>query len=126
MKLGVAALAAGILASASAFAQTGRYQDIVDVCANSGDPTATPEYCTCSAEKLVALSDMDQLLLVEFTKWMLATPQPTDADVQALAVDLKSRTGLATDEEYQQHMTTVGNAATAADQACMKGPAPAQ
>ena len=124
MKLAVAAVTAAMMMSAGAVAQTGHYQEIVDVCVGSGDPTATPDYCACSAGKLTSLSDTDQVLLVEFTKWSLANANPTEEQKKLLFADLKARTGLATDEEIGTHLTVVGNAATAADEACMP-PAPA-
>lgn len=125
MKL-VMAAAAAVLISAGAFAQTGHYQEIVDVCAGSGDPTATPDYCACSAGKLAVLPDMDQIILVEVTKWSLANPNPTEDQKKTFVADMRARTGLATDEELSARVNAVGDAAAAADAACMaQSPAPA-
>ena len=115
MKFALAAALA--LVSTNAFADTGHYRELFDVCINSNDPTATQAYCTCSAERLAQLSEPEQLLLIEMATRHLRTPNPTPNQAKRIEAELRAQHN--GDDGFAAHLNTAKQAATAAAAACM-------
>lgn len=92
---------------------TGRYQELYDVCATSGDPTATTDYCSCSAEILSGVSDQEQLLLLSLSRLHIAGTLN-----ETTMRELQTSLGL-DDAAYQALLTQAGNTGSQADAACL-------
>lgn len=88
-------------------------QELYDVCAGSGDATATPGYCGCSADVLAALPEQQQLLLLAVSRLHVAgnLNEQTIKEVQtSMGLD---------DASFQALFTEAGNAGSQADAACI-------
>lgn len=115
MKRAALFVAASFLA-APAFAQdapVSHRQELYDVCANSGDATATPGYCGCSADILVALPEQQQLLLLAISNLHVAG----NLNEQTIK-EVQTQTGL-DDAAFQNLLLEATNAGGQADAACI-------
>ncbi|HRE61868.1 MAG TPA: hypothetical protein PL096_12240 [Micropepsaceae bacterium] len=88
-------------------------QELYDVCANSGDASATPGYCGCSADILAALPEQQQMLLLAISNLHVAgnLNEQTIKDVQtSMGLD---------DAAFQALFLEATNAGSQADAACI-------
>ncbi len=88
-------------------------QELYDVCANSGDASASAGYCGCSADILAALPEAQQLLLLEISRLHVAG----NLTEQSLK-DLQLSMGL-DDASFQALFLEATNAGSQADSACI-------
>jgi hypothetical protein len=107
-----------LLTSASAFAQPNHFRDLVNVCINSHDPTATRAYCTCTAQKFAQRPELEQQLLLEMGARYLSAPEPTPQQAQQSEAELNAQHR--GDNDFPARLNLVKQAAAAADQACAR------
>lgn len=110
--------AAGLLAAGASFLAPQASAEVTreafaQLCQSSGDPTATPAYCGCTADGITGLTPVQQGLAYDLTQYMLQNPQ-----AQGLPAGLDTKYGL-TPEQLQSEIGIVANAMTAIDQTCM-------